>query len=353
MRDVAAAAGVSVSAVSYVLNNTRPVRADKRARVLQAMADLEYVPNGMAQALRRTRSGLLGVILPDLSNQPYGLLSRHIEATAREAGYMTIVCNSAGDDDARTSAYVRGLEALRVDGFILRSTREQHELLPSVVQSRAPAVLIMSDPPPIGDRLDRVLIDSALGARLAARHLAEAGHRRIGLVAPADLSKRALVRLPGFVQGMEEAGLRANMDHIRIGAASAEAGERLTGELLDSPNRPTALVIAHGRQSIGALRALRARRIQVPDDLSLIVFGRLDYFDLYPVDLTVVVLPLPEMGEAAARLLLDRLEEAQNAAAMDDLAGDGMGQPSVRQPRHIVLAPTLHTGGSVGPPPVR
>src|SRR5262245_12460321 len=71
MRDVAAAAGVSVSAVSYVMNKTRPVSADKRERVLKAIADLEYVPNGMAQALRRTRSGILGVILPDLSTPPY------------------------------------------------------------------------------------------------------------------------------------------------------------------------------------------------------------------------------------------------------------------------------------------
>src|SRR3954447_24241230 len=154
MRDVAAAAGVSVSAVSYVLNNTRPVRADKRARVLQAMADLEYVPNGMAQALRRTRSGLLGVILPDLSAHPYGLLAKHIEATAREAGYMTVVCNSAGDDDVLATDYVRGLQALRADGLTRRTARDQHELLPAGVQSGVPAVLMMTDPPSIGRQLD-------------------------------------------------------------------------------------------------------------------------------------------------------------------------------------------------------
>jgi len=208
----------------------------------------------------------------------------------------------------------------------------------------------MSDPPPIGDQLDRVLIDSALGVRIAVRHLAEAGHRRIGLVTPQDLSKPMLVRLPGFVQGMEENGLHADMSLVRIGDTSAEAGEALAGELLDAPDRPTALVIAHGRQSIGALRALRTRRVRVPEDLSLIVFGRLDYFDLFPVDLTVVILPLPEMGEAATRLLLDRLEERQCEAALDDLADGGERQPPEHQPRHILLPPTLHAGASVGPP---
>jgi LacI family transcriptional regulator len=335
MRDVAAAAGVSISAVSYVLNNTRPVRADKRARVLQAMSDLEYVPNGMAQALRRTRTGLLGAILPDLSQPPYGQLARHIEATARESGYMTVVCNSAGDDDASVSAYVRSLEALRVDGFIFRSTREQQQLLPSVLQARAPAVLMMSDPPEIGHQLDRVMIDHALGVRMAVRHLAEAGHRRIGLVTTEDLSKPTLVRLHGFLRGMDEVGLKVDMDLVRIGEASSEGGTELTCDVLDAPKRPSALVVAHGRQSIGALRAIRARRIRVPDDLSLVVFGQMDYFDLFSTDLTVIVLPLAEMAETAAQLLIDRIEH---------------GQHCEHPPQQLVLAPTLHVGDSVGPP---
>jgi len=344
MRDVAAAAGVSISAVSYVLNKSRPVSADKRARVIQAMADLDYVPNGMAQALRRTRSGLLGVILPDLSTHPYGLLAKHIEATAREAGYMTVVCNSAGDDDVLATDYVRGLQALRADGLILRTTRDQHELLPAVVQSGVPAVLMMTDPPSIGRQLDRVLIDNALGVRLAVGELAQAGHQRIGLVSTQDLSKPTLVRLQGFFQGMEEAGLHADMSQVRIGAASAEAGEQLTGEILDGPRRPTAVIVAHGRQSLGALRALRTRRLGVPDDLSIVVFGRLDFFDLYPIDLTTVVLPLPEMGASAARLLIERLEHRPAPGA------DGDGLAAERPPQEIVLSPTLHVGASVAPP---
>ena len=333
MRDVAEAAGVSISAVSYVLNNTRPVSAEKRARVLKAITELEYVPNGMAQGLRRTRSKILGVILPDLSTPPYGLLAKHIEAAAREAGYMTVVCNSGGDDDALTTAYMRGLQGLRADGLILRTTREQHELLPAVVQASIPTVLMMSDPPAIGRQIDRVLVDNARGVRLAVSELAQAGHRRIGLVSTQDLSRPTLVRLQGFLQGMEAAGLHANMAHVRIGPASADVGEALTGELLDLPSRPTAVIVAHSRQSIGALRALRARRLQVPDDLSVVVFGRREYFDLYPTDLTVVELPLPEMAQIAARLLIDRLE-----------AGPEYETP----PQQIILQPTLFPGASVG-----
>ena len=335
MREVAAVAGVSVSAVSYVLNNTRPVSADKRARVLKAMADLEYVPNSMAQALRRTRSKILGVILPDLSTPPYGLLAKHIEAAAREAGYMTVVCNSAGDEDALTTAYVRGLQGLRADGLILRTTREQHQLLPVVVQAGIPAVLMMSDPPTIGRNLDRVLVDNALGVRLAVRELVRAGHRRIGLVSTQELSRPTLVRLQGFLRGMEEAGLHADMAHVRVGAANAASGEALTADLLDVPDRPTALIVAQSRLSLGALRALRSRRLRVPDDLSIVVFGRRDYFDLFATELTVVSLPMPEMAQTATRLLIDRLENGQGEAP---------------PPQQVILEPTLHPGASVSAP---
>ncbi|MGE3911916.1 MAG: LacI family DNA-binding transcriptional regulator [Chloroflexota bacterium] len=335
MRDVAAAAGVSISAVSYVLNNTRPVSAEKRARVLDAIAELEYVPNGMAQGLRRTRSKILGVILPDLSIPPYGLLARHIEAAAREAGYMTVVCNSAGDDDALTTAYMRGLQGLRADGLILRTTREQHELLPAVVQAQIPTVLMMSDPPAIGRQIDRVLVDNALAVRIAVKELAQAGHHRIGLVSTQDLSRPTLVRLQGFLQGMEEAGLHANMAHVRIGPASTDTGEKLTTELLDLPDRPTAIIAAHSRQSLGALRALRARSLTVPDDLSLIAFGRREYFELYPTDLTFVELPMPEMAQIATKLLIERLEA---------------GPTHERPPQQTILLPTLQRGASVGAP---
>jgi LacI family transcriptional regulator len=335
MRQVAAVAGVSVSAVSYVLNNTRPVRADKRERVLKATADLEYVPNGMAQALRRTRSTILGVILPDLSTPPYGLLAKHIEASARAAGYMTVVCNSAGDEDALTTAYVRGLQGLRADGLILRTTREQHELLPAVVQAGIPAVLMMSDPPTVGRNVDRVLINNSLGVRLAIRELARAGHRRIGLVTTQELSRPTLVRLQGFFQGMEEAGLHADMAYVRVGAANADAGEALTADLLDASDRPTAIIIAQSRLSLGALRALRTRRIHVPDDLSVVVFGRRDYFDLFATDLTLVSLPMPEMAQVATELLIRRIEHGPGEAA---------------PPQQVILEPTLHLGASVGPP---
>jgi DNA-binding LacI/PurR family transcriptional regulator len=334
MREVALAAGVSISAVSYVLNNTRPVSAEKRARVLQAMADLEYVPNGMARALRSTRSGLIGVVLADLANPSYGLIARGIETVTGEAGYLTIFCTSPRDDDARSSAYVRGLEGIRVEGLILRATRQHRELLPSVLSARAPAVLVMHDPPSSARHLDRVLLDNALGVQLAVRHLAEHGHQRIALVSSQDIARPTLVRLQGFLHGMDDAGLHADMSLVRIGPPADQIGEALTGEVLDVSPRPTALLVAHARQVPGAIRAIRRRGLRVPDDLSLIVSGDPAQFELHRPDLTMIVQPYEALGQAAARLLLGRLRGATDRS----------------EPRVAVLEPTLQVGASVGPP---
>lgn len=334
MRDVALAAGVSVSAVSYALSGTRPVRAEKRERVLRAVAELDYVPNGVARTLRSTRSRVLGVLLADLANPSYGLIARGIETAAHEAGYLTVVCTSPFGDDERSSAYIRGLEGIRVDGLILRVPRNDRELLPTALGTRAPAVLVMHDPPSSGRHLDRVLLDNALGVRLAVRHLAALGHQRIALVSSQDIARPTLVRLQGFLHGMDEAGLHADLTLVRTGPPGADIGDALTGEVLDVSPRPSALIVAHARHVVGALRAIGRCRLRVPEDLSVVASGIPDQFELFRPELTLIARPYEALGQAAARILLDRLTVR-----------------SIGDARIEVLEPTLRIGASTAAPP--
>ena len=147
MRDVALAAGVSISAVSYVLNDSRPVRADKRARIKQAMAALDYVPNRTAQVLKGSRTRLIGVLLPDLTNPIYGEIASSIEHVASTAGLLSILGTTSRQADHQAS-YLHALEASRVDGLIVRPTGlgEQRFLLAET--RRAPLLLLMHEPPP-------------------------------------------------------------------------------------------------------------------------------------------------------------------------------------------------------------
>jgi LacI family transcriptional regulator len=335
MRDVARVAGVSVSAVSYVLNDSRPVRADKRARIKQAMAALDYIPNRTAQGLKGSRSRLIGVLLPDLNNPIYGQIASSIEQVVGAAGMLSILGTTSRQADHQAS-YLHALEASRVDGLIVRPTGlgEQRFLLAEA--RRAPLLLLMHDPPGTPGRVDSVIIDNAAGVRLAAEHLSAHGHTRIACLAANLSAPPGLGRVEGFVDAVADLGLDPDPGLVLVGEPTAACGETLTAALLDldPSRRPTALIATHNRLAVGALHLLRRRGVRVPEDMSLVAFGRPEFFALYPRDLTLIVQPFPELGEAAAELLLERITAYPTEEWL---------------PRRLVLEPRLVTGETVYP----
>jgi len=216
MRDVALAAGVSISAVSYVLNDSRPVRADKRARIKQAMAALDYVPNRTAQVLKGSRTRLIGVLLPDLTNPIYGEIASSIEHVASTAGLLSILGTTSRQADHQAS-YLHALEASRVDGLIVRPTGlgEQRFLLAET--RRAPLLLLMHEPPPGAGRVDSVIIDNAAGVRLAAEHLAGYGHTRIACLAANLPAPPGQGRVEGFIEAVADLGLDPDPRLVLVG----------------------------------------------------------------------------------------------------------------------------------------
>jgi LacI family transcriptional regulator len=335
MRDVALAAGVSISAVSYVLNHSRPVRADKRARIEQAMAALNYIPNRTAQVLKGSRSRLIGVLLPDLINPIYGEIASSIEQVASTAGLLSILGTTSRQADHQAS-YLHALEASRVDGLIVRPTGPGEPRFLLAEARRAPLLLLMHEPPHGPGRVDSAIIDNAAGVRLAAEHLAEHGHTRIACLAANLPAPPGLGRVEGFVEAVADLGLDPDPRLVVVGEPTVACGETLTAALLDLDDGPTALIATHNRLAVGALHLLRRRGVRVPDDMSLVAFGRPEFFALYPLDLTLLVQPFPELGHAAAELLLERITA---------------GPTEEWLPRRVVLEPTLVTGETVARPP--
>jgi LacI family transcriptional regulator len=334
MRDVALAAGVSISAVSYVLNHSRPVRADKRARIEQAMAALNYIPNRTAQVLKGSRSRLIGVLLPDLINPIYGEIASSIEQVASTAGLLSILGTTSRQADHQAS-YLHALEASRVDGLIVRPTGPGEPRFLLAEARRAPLLLLMHEPPHGPGRVDSAIIDNAAGVRLAAEHLAEHGHTRIACLAANLPAPPGLGRVEGFVEAVADLGLDPDPRLVLVGEPTVACGETLTAALLDLDDGPTALIATHNRLAVGALHLLRRRGVRVPDDMSLVAFGRPEFFALYPLDLTLLVQPFPELGHAAAELLLERITA---------------GPTEEWLPRRVVLEPTLVTGETVTRP---
>jgi DNA-binding LacI/PurR family transcriptional regulator len=274
------------------------------------------------------------VLLPDLTNPIYGQIASSIEQVAGTAGLLSILGTTSRQADHQDS-YLHALEASRVDGLIVRPTGLGEQRFLSAEMRRAPLLLLMHEPPDGPGRVDSVIIDNAAGVRLAAEHLASFGHTRVACLAANLPAPPSLGRVEGFTNAVAGLGLDPDPALVLVGEPTIACGETLAAAVLDLDRPPTALIATHNQLAIGALHLLRRRGVAVPSDVSLVAFGRPEFFALYPLDLTLMVQPFPELGRTAAELLLERI----TAGPTDEWL-----------PRRLVLEPTLLIGASVTEP---
>lgn len=341
MRDVAERAGVSVTTVSHVLNNTRPVSDRLRRRVLAAMAEMEYQPNRLARSLRRGDTYTLGMIVPDINNPFFSELARGVEDTGFAGGYSVILCN-ADFEEEKEQHYVNVLVEKQVDGLLLVAAGLSLEHIQGLLERKVPLVLV--DREVAGMEIDTVLVDNRQGAWLGVCHLLEQGHRRIGYIGgPAGLSTSE-ERLAGYRQALADAGLAPDQQLLAAGNFQHDGGYHAARELLAAENPPTALFAANDLMAIGAVRAALQRGYTIPDNLSLVGFDDVPLARYTNPPLTTVAQPIYEMGVVATELLLKRLRRPGRPAERRML------QPELRL-RHSTSAPaavraeTMEEGG--------
>ncbi len=179
IKDVAAVAGVSFTTVSHVVNNSRPVSADVRAKVERAISQLHYVPSAVARSLKARATATIGLVVPNSTNPYFAELARGIEDGCARNGYCVFFCNS-DDDPAKQRNYLRVLQEKRIDGLIIASAGDDSVLAQSLADAREPLVVV--DRNIEGLNADLVQIDHEKGAYLATRHLLELGHARVGCI---------------------------------------------------------------------------------------------------------------------------------------------------------------------------
>ena len=266
IRDVAARAGVSPTTVSHVINDTRPVSAELRARVEAAMAELGFQPNALARSLRRKRTHTLGLIVPDSANPFFAEVGRGIEDTSFASGYSVILCNSDGDP-ARELLYMDLLVQKQVDGVLLVPTGDQAKLAAALRTRNIPVVVIDRDVP---DAPNRSRPHRQCCGRLPGHPpLARPGHRRIGYIGGPPHLSPVPDRSAGYRQALQEAGLPVD-DHLIVAGNFRDAGGYTGAEALFAlPDRPTAIFAGNDLMAIwrprrrprrGHCRARRAVR---------------------------------------------------------------------------------------------
>jgi len=328
IREVARASGLSVATISRVLNGTGPVRDETRRRVMEAAAQLRWVPHVAARSLNTKETRTIGVVLPDIYGEFFSEVIRGIDVTARRHGYHVLV-SSSHSDRAETDEVLGAMRG-RVDGVVVMSPTIAARDLKHKLPEDLPAVLLNCV---ARDGIDSIAIDNQGGARMMVRHLQSLGHRRIAFIAGPAGNRDAAERRRGWRAALRAAGTVPSEGWEAAGAFDEESGFRAARELLELSPRPTAIFAANDAMAIGCLAALQKAGVSVPEEIAVSGFDDIPYARYTAPPLTSVHVPIRDLGAGAMERLLDAI---------------GGGTSHV--PQHRLLPTTLVVRASCGAP---
>lgn len=296
IKDVAKRAGVSTATVSSVMSGRRGVSATLRERVLQAVEELGYEPDAVAQSLRDRRTRTIGVSVPDITNPFFNGIVRVVDAEAFAAGYHTLlVSNDERADIERIR--IGHLITRRVDGIIVVPTDDDVAYRDALVRLRLPAVFVDRGSPTLP--FDVIGADDYRGGYDGARLLHGLGHRRIAALATSVRLHNIRQRLAGFDAAMNAAGVAEDDRIISILGLGDDDGVSGIVDVLRRDDAPTALFCFTNRVALYSLRAAHHLGLRVPTDLSILSFDDVDWLAAAQPPLSVVAQPLNELGRRA------------------------------------------------------
>lgn len=336
LSDVATAAAVSPALASRILNNDPQARASEttRERIRDAARRLGYVPNVAAQSLRKSRTGLIGLVVHDLSSPIYLELMRGAREEAAEHDHFLLL----GDVDELLEderAYRLLVNGRRVDGIILQGGHSEFDQRAGDIASVMPTIVVNAPGDGTDRSVPRVYPDELAATRLLADHLIALGHRRIAFLSGPRDSMTSQLRQKGLETALQSAGLSLLDEDVVHADWSAEGGRAGFEQLLArwQESRPTALLAGNSLIGVGVLGAAAQLGVSVPTDMSVAAIHDMWISEHTVPALTTVSLPLHEVGVVAVRMLLD-----WNNAPAD---------------RVLEHPPVLHARSSTAPPSSR
>lgn len=326
-RDIAELAGVSITTVSHVVNGTRAVAPETRAAVLDAIESTGYTGDVIARSLVTGGTRTIGVAISLLANPYFAVLMQTIEREAAAAGY-TVLLSDTHDTVETEQDIVRALRARRVEGVLLTPVPGDGRVISELVALGTPTVLV--DRLTTRSDIDQVGAENIHATSALTEHLADHGHRRIGLVSGAPGLATSEERVLGYRLGLGRAGLPWNPDLVVCGHSERERGARALAELLDKPQPVTAVVVANDAMMVGVLHEARRRGVRIGEELAVVGYDDTEWADLVQPPLTTMAQPVAEIGTHAVRMLLARIADPD------------------RQPETVRLPPTLRRRQSCG-----
>jgi len=305
INDVAKKAGVSVATVSRVINGNSKVSPETVEKVKQAIAELDYRPNLLGRALRKTKSERILVLLPNIANPFYAEIVKGIEDVANKNGYSIMLCNTDSNQE-REKKYIKMLKSRLADGAILMASEMTSDELTELAQE-VPVVQCCEYK--VGLPITHVSIDNELAAYKAVNHLIGLGHKKIAFIGAKNQFLSSTLRLEGYIRALTEAGIEYDPQYCAYGDYSYKSGFRAMKQLLALDPRPTAVFCVSDMMAIGAIRSAMEENLSVPDDLAVCGFDNIYFAKMFKPTLTTISQPMYDLGCTAMELLLNIIED--------------------------------------------
>ncbi|MGG4146424.1 LacI family DNA-binding transcriptional regulator [Paenibacillus algorifonticola] len=305
--DIAKEAKVSVATVSRVLNDTAPVKGSTRAKIEELIQKYNFQPNAMARSLLKKETGIIGVIVPDLTNPFFPEVFAGAEEEAQHSGHTFLLSNSIGDY-VKESEYLSIMREKRVDGVIFLGGRinlkncDEH-LVQELVQHASVIPTVLVNGGLRNTKLIRVATDESVGTALAVRHLIELGHTEIGFIGGESHMTTTSIKLRAFRKTMKDEGLEIRDNWLLPDSFSIDSGKRQMLKLLEMGERPTAVFCVNDYTAIGAIKAATEAGLTIPTDMSVVGFDDIPLAHHFIPELTTVSQQAHELGRMAVQVL--------------------------------------------------
>ncbi len=303
--DVAAEAGVSFGTVSRVINNDVHVKPETRARVLEAMHQLQFVANRQARSLAGGKSNTIGVLVPDLGTGYIGEIIRGIDSELSLTGF-DLVLFTTHRTATKEAGYVADLVKGTVDGLLLVLPRNPVDYIGTLTHRNYPFVLI--DHQGTGKNCPAVGATNWQGAYTATEYLIKLGHRRIGFITGSMDLGCSEDRLKGYRSALRTYHVPEIPELIFEGTFEQPDGYTGASLMLDLPEPPTAIFASNDVMAMGVMDAIHSHGLRIPDDISVVGFDNIPQSAMVHPSLTTIQQPLEKMGRVAAQILLGILE---------------------------------------------
>lgn len=299
--EVSELAGVSLATVSRVINNTGKVTEKTRKKVLEAIAELGYRPNALAQSLASKCSNSVGILIPELYGPFFGIMLSSIEKELRDAG-KRVVITAGHSDEVKERDCIEFLLGSSCDALILHVYSVPDRFLIKLNEGPVPITLLNRYIPEMADRC--ISLDNEHGGYVAARCMLEMGHDKIAYVSGPHWKVDSFRRLAGHKRALAEFGVEMDERLFFEGDFEEASGRRAMAHFLQQDVPFTALVCANDEMAAGAMDTARAHGLAIPDDLSVIGYDNVDFTDYLHPKLTSIGCRINEMGLMAARCVL-------------------------------------------------